>query len=519
MSAGIRRMFRLSLAHPHSSSASLHGSRQGLTRIDPVIADLSKFVSIPPLRREESTGLSQVASSTSPFERTASSSSLFGSPNSRNRHTGDQASSKLLLYLAGNRLEIFPSALFELHNLAVLSIRDNNLEELPPAIGQLVNLRELNVSQNRLKYLPAEMQRLRLDSFTHFPNPFLPPPPDAPLVVRRVLGLSYSAQGAGEGTATPTPPPASPMGPPALPLRRHSRLAPRSSFAMAGQSPSASSAGPTECADVQLARCLPRVCQSTPRLPSLIETCIRVLLEPDEADEQGQILLEQYESGCLANLNKSLDGSIIKSLEAARRSAIKAWGRVRPAAADEGTWCSGAAIDGVRTGRGRAAKAHGALSASSDPLAEHFEQETDDDGEASNEWSGEEDARPQQPSRPVSVEEELDRGDDSKRNPWFNRCPNPRHYEAIAARTQRTMSETTTCFDWPGPVAGGRVFARPGVQRLEWVSHVAGVAVSQVRLEEVAAVQNAKKPILAYGTGCIPLQWRGCGPSCLDFLE
>lgn len=54
------------------------------------------------------------------------------------------------MFLAGNRLQIFPSAFFELHNLVVLSIRDNGLEELPAAIGQLTNLKELNVAQNAL---------------------------------------------------------------------------------------------------------------------------------------------------------------------------------------------------------------------------------------------------------------------------------------------------------------------------------------------------------------------------------
>lgn len=66
-------------------------------------------------------------------------------------HTGDQSSSsRLQLYLTGNRLQTFSSALFELQNLVVLTIGNNDLEELPPAIGQLINLRELNVSQNKL---------------------------------------------------------------------------------------------------------------------------------------------------------------------------------------------------------------------------------------------------------------------------------------------------------------------------------------------------------------------------------
>lgn len=101
-------------------------------------------------------GASRVSSSSSssanPFERVTSSSMHYGSPKGRSRvHTGEQSSSsKLQLYLRGNRLQVFSSALFELHNLVVLTIGNNDLEELPPAIGQLINLRELNISQNRL---------------------------------------------------------------------------------------------------------------------------------------------------------------------------------------------------------------------------------------------------------------------------------------------------------------------------------------------------------------------------------
>lgn len=134
------------MAAPHS--------KRGLTRIDPNVADLAKFVSIPPLRKEDSGQgtFSRTSSLASAFERTTSSASAFDSPKSRSRaHTSDLSSnSNLKLYLAGNRLHILPSAFFELHNLVVLIIRDNGLEELPPAIGQLVNLKELNISQNSL---------------------------------------------------------------------------------------------------------------------------------------------------------------------------------------------------------------------------------------------------------------------------------------------------------------------------------------------------------------------------------
>jgi hypothetical protein len=423
------------------------------------------------------------------------------------------------LYLAGNRLSILPSAFFELHNLVVLILRDNNLEELPPAIGQLVNLKELNVSQNGLvsgnvlqiyfeilsdlliqRYLPAEIQKLNLDSFVYFPNAFLSPPADAPLTLRRTFGQAYHQESEEEQLSTPTV--TIPMGPPALPARAwsHSRLAPHPSFAHAGLQ-SAAEAGSSKSADeVRLARYLSKTFQIAPRLPTLMDICIRVLLESehddDDTSDEKKILLEMFESGFLVNLNKSLDTKIIKALEAARRSAVKAWGRVRPASTREGTWCSGAE----------------ASESSAAPLRTTRKDQSSlawsDLDEASNEESEEEN----RPRRVQSIEEQLDKGDDSRLNPFFNRCPNPRHYKSS------TSSSPNTPFDWPGPITSGKVFYQSGIQRLEWVSHVANVAVSQIRLDDVADGVENKKPILAKDTTLIPLQWRGCGPSCLDFL-
>jgi len=321
------------------------------------------------------------------------------------------------------------------------------------------------------------------------------------------------------------------MGPPSLPLRSlsHARLSARSSFAMTGHAGSPNGkAGQSTTTDVQVARCLGSPHPKVPRLPSLMEICLRVLLEPEEGDlESGKMLLEQFESGCLVNLNKNLDGNLIKSLEAARRSAVKAWGRVRPASTTKsanGTWCSGIESDALPTRRVRKPKevldSYGLFANNQDSVPASMDflaADEEDGGEASNEWSGEEEK--QTPRRVISIEEQLDQGDDSKQNPWFNRCPNPRHYPASSSHRQSSSSSSTTPFDWPGPIAGGRIFSKSSVSRLEWVSHVAGISVAQVRLDEVQASQGTETPTLALGTNCIPLQWRGCSSNCLDFLE
>ncbi|UZJ57021.1 hypothetical protein CBS101457_006341 [Exobasidium rhododendri] len=505
-------------------------TKQGLTRIDPIIADLSKFVSITPLRGEDNSHKTASVSRNA-FERTI-----------------------LQLYLTGNRLRMFSSALFELHNLVVLTIGNNDLEELPPAIGQLTNLRELNISQNRLRYLPAEIQKLRLTSFLHFPNPFEHPGADRKLTIRSAYGQQRKDEKVEDDDGADLPP-LSNMGPPSLPLRSlsHSRLSSRNNFAMTGRAESLSSGNTSRIeaqatSEEQIARCLGNFNPERPKLPSLMETCLRVLLEAEEGGpEDGKILLEHYESGCLVNMNRSLNGSMIKSLEAARRSATKTWGRLRPTSKAQGTWCTGAKTNEMKDLRSARQSKKTKLTPSP-PLGSYglFAKDRDsvpammtdflspasgDDGEASNEWSGEEE-RPTS-RRVINVEEQLDMGDDSRINPWFNRCPNPQHYvlsnndvdplHPFSKQQQREQQEQqktglSTSFDWPGSRIGGRIFSKASVTCLEWVSHVAGVSVAQVRLDEIAVSQKTKTPKYALGTNCIPLQWRGCGPRCLDFL-
>ncbi|TDZ20980.1 Protein scribble-like protein [Colletotrichum orbiculare MAFF 240422] len=66
----------------------------------------------------------------------------------------------LQLYLWGNPLQCIPGAIFELENLAVLSLRSCRLRELPPAISNLKSLQTLNLAQNHLRSLPGELLEL-----------------------------------------------------------------------------------------------------------------------------------------------------------------------------------------------------------------------------------------------------------------------------------------------------------------------------------------------------------------------
>ncbi|KAI9489775.1 hypothetical protein BDB00DRAFT_841358 [Zychaea mexicana] len=80
----------------------------------------------------------------------------------------------LKLYLSGNQLTEFPSQIFALKNLSVLSLRGNRLEVLPPEIGLLQNLVEVSVGNNLLKYLPSELIELPLLTILNLtPNSYL----------------------------------------------------------------------------------------------------------------------------------------------------------------------------------------------------------------------------------------------------------------------------------------------------------------------------------------------------------
>jgi hypothetical protein len=94
------------------------------------------------------------------------------------------------LFLSHNDLQSLPSELWNLGNLAVLSLRSNSLTELPPSIGRLRNLQELNVAGNQLSFLPFELLGLvqnKLVQLTLSPNRFVRPlPPPTSTILRRV---------------------------------------------------------------------------------------------------------------------------------------------------------------------------------------------------------------------------------------------------------------------------------------------------------------------------------------------
>ncbi|WVQ80222.1 hypothetical protein IAT38_002327 [Cryptococcus sp. DSM 104549] len=109
-----------------------------------------------------------------------SQTSKFGVP-AKTKAVDKAMPMNVQLYLAQNALTSIPSALFEVTNLTVLSLRNNGLTSLPAAIGHLVNLKSLNVAINKLTELPSTILLLEnLDTgpagFTASPNPWHTPP-------------------------------------------------------------------------------------------------------------------------------------------------------------------------------------------------------------------------------------------------------------------------------------------------------------------------------------------------------
>ncbi|KAI5199670.1 hypothetical protein E4T38_06881 [Aureobasidium subglaciale] len=84
------------------------------------------------------------------------------------------------LFLSRNELQQLPPELWNLGNMAVLSLRSNALIDISPSIGRLRNLHELNVAGNQLPYLPFELLSLiqnKLVQLSLSPNPFVHPLP------------------------------------------------------------------------------------------------------------------------------------------------------------------------------------------------------------------------------------------------------------------------------------------------------------------------------------------------------
>ncbi|SAM84914.1 uncharacterized protein UBRO_05878 [Ustilago bromivora] len=121
------------------------------------------------------------------FARTNSAMSTLSSRSAGSYRDHRDRQATLSIFLGSNSLTRLPSAFFQLQNLRVLSLRSNKLKFLPPAIGDLHNLSELHVPNNELQYLPAEILRLKLDVFTWFPNPYLVKPPKAGVLTVRPL--------------------------------------------------------------------------------------------------------------------------------------------------------------------------------------------------------------------------------------------------------------------------------------------------------------------------------------------
>lgn len=231
----------------------------GLESVPSVVGDLRHYVAIEPRRAGARTS-SQVTNS-----------------------------NQVQLYLWDNHLTRLPSALFQVTNLGVLSLRKNRLTHLPAAIGDLCHLRELNVGGNALSYLPAEIQQLQLHTFTYVPNPFLQIPPDAALDVRPLYGAA--------------PQPLRP--PPARWARAHTDAG------VMQRAPACASAP-------LMARTLGALERGA--MPSLADLCVQRLLSDDP------LLIEQYETGCLRALQHTLTASTVAKIEAARRSATASWG-------------------------------------------------------------------------------------------------------------------------------------------------------------------------------------------------
>ncbi|GAB7357240.1 hypothetical protein MBLNU459_g8220t1 [Dothideomycetes sp. NU459] len=103
--------------------------------------------------------------------------------------------SEIKLFLANNELGSLPSELWNLGNIAVLSLRNNNLTDLSPSIGRLRNLQELNIAGNQIRFLPWELLGLmsaedrKLVRLSVSPNPLMQPlgkPPPTMLARPRI---------------------------------------------------------------------------------------------------------------------------------------------------------------------------------------------------------------------------------------------------------------------------------------------------------------------------------------------
>ena len=429
----------------------------GLTHIGSAVGDLRHYVTIDPRRSDHTT----THMSTQPRSWARSQSSSTGD-------SAELARRQVQFYLFDNQLTRLPSALFQLTNLGVLSLRKNQLTQLPPAIGELRHLRELNIGGNELAYLPAEIQQLHLDTFTYVPNPFRPVPAGTVLQTRALYGHM---------NVSPTHHSTQPLGPsPSVRWSRAHTLA--TSVLDTGH-------GTHHGPRIHMARVLGR-CEPQSR-PSLAALCIQRLLSEEP------LIIEEYETGCLRSLQHTLDVRVVAQLEAARRSATASWGAQVDVQAYTG---AGAGLAGTKREHAEERWYTGA--------SFHGEDAVSVDGAVSSAAPG---------VSTVDVDSILEESDDACKNVWFNRCPGVGAHDLRGASG---MKEDTNDSDWPIDDGKGPLYVHAAEQRMEWVSHVAGMRVAKQGIEMAG---DSVRGMPAEHAGLLPILWRGCSPGCLAFLE
>ncbi|KAE8222365.1 hypothetical protein CF319_g4425 [Tilletia indica] len=243
-----------------------------------------------------------------------------------------------------------------------------------------------------------------------------------------------------------------------------------------------------------------------------------------------ELVLDRWDRDELARLRQAQDSSVLRTLEAARRSAGRSWGGENDSAAD-------------RTRMSMDISPVGDVEAADD-----FTSGTRNEQVKSGGAAGPTDGSVGDP------------GADASANPWFSRCPNPAHISTALAGTTAAAtptsgqhaSSTRTVFspplsgtngnscDWPVPPAHrthSPLFHRPAETRLEWVTHVAGLRIARSGVNTsivhtASSTSGNSEGSGATSTGsvdsmgqvvseedCLPLLWRGCSKGCLDFLD
>ncbi|CAD6940513.1 unnamed protein product [Tilletia controversa] len=264
---------------------------------------------------------------------------------------------------------------------------------------------------------------------------------------------------------------------------------------------------------------------------------------PSRATQTPELVLDRWDRDELARLRQAQDSAVLRTLEAARRSAGRSWG--------------GDSSEAERSLRGVKPSPVGGLELEEGLDSEMSDGRSHPGGTDGGAFFAE-----------VRGAECLvgDAGADASANPWFSRCPNPAH--ASVAPVSNTITATasssegekkkkkstsasprtslspslsssngTSSSDWPVPPAQRNLsplFHRPAETRLEWVSHVAGLRIARVGFNTSvipgpfsAGGNNGSSDATGSGSAgqvvseedCLPLLWRGCSKGCLGFLD